>query len=131
MSKLALGSAQFGMQYGITNTSSRFTDDDIEEVLRIAKKNHIDTIDTAIAYGESESRLGKHDLKGFKIITKFQKFSSEETNIEKWINEEIESSLLRLNKNKIHAILLHHPNDLKKSEGKIIYESLKNLKIKI
>ena len=128
MSKLALGSAQFGMQYGITNTSSRFTDDDIEEVLRIAKKNHIDTIDTAIAYGESESRLGKHDLKEFKIITKIPKFSSEETNIEKWINEEIESSLLRLNKNKIHAILLHHPNDLKKSEGKIIYESLKKFK---
>ena len=61
MSKLALGSAQFGMQYGITNSSSRFTDDDIEEVLRIAKKNYIDTIDTAIAYGERESRLGKHD----------------------------------------------------------------------
>ena len=39
MSKLALGSAQFGMQYGITNTSSRFTDDDIKEVLRIAKTN--------------------------------------------------------------------------------------------
>tara|TARA_Y100000768_G_scaffold299944_1_gene233718 strand:- start:42 stop:911 length:870 start_codon:yes stop_codon:yes gene_type:complete len=128
MSKLALGSAQFGMQYGITNTSSRFTDADIEEVLRIAKKNHIDTIDTAIAYGESESRLGKHDLKEFKIITKIPKFSSEVTNIKKWINEEIESSLLRLNKNKIHAILFHHPNDLKKSEGKIIYESLKKFK---
>ena len=86
MSKLALGSAQFGMQYGITNTSSRFTDDDIEEVLRIAKKNHIDTIDTAIAYGESESRLGKHDLKEFQIITKIPKFSSEETNIEKSVS---------------------------------------------
>ena len=58
------------MQYGITNTSSRFTDDDIKEVLRIAKTNDIDTIDTAIAYGESEIRLGKHDLEGFKIITK-------------------------------------------------------------
>ena len=128
MSKLALGSAQFGMQYGITNTSSRFTDDDIKEVLRIAKKHDIDTIDTAIAYGESETRLGKHDLNGFKVITKIPKFSSEDPGIEKWINEEIESSLLRLNKNKIHAILLHHPNDLKKSKGKIIYESLEKLK---
>ena len=70
----------------------------------------------------------KHDLKEFKIITKIPKFSSEVTNIKKWINEEIESSLLRLNKNKIHAILFHHPNDLKKSEGKIIYESLKKFK---
>tara|TARA_B100001057_G_scaffold478710_1_gene549462 strand:- start:1577 stop:2446 length:870 start_codon:yes stop_codon:yes gene_type:complete len=128
MSKLALGSAQFGMQYGITNTSSRFTDDDIKEVLKIAKTNDIDTIDTAIAYGESEIRLGKQDLEGFKIITKIPKLSSKEIDIKKWINEGIESSLLRLNKNKIHAILLHHPNDLKKSEGKIIYETLKNFK---
>tara|TARA_B100000945_G_scaffold117915_1_gene93723 strand:+ start:2392 stop:3261 length:870 start_codon:yes stop_codon:yes gene_type:complete len=128
MSKLALGSAQFGMKYGITNTSSRFTDDDIKEVLRIAKTNHIDTIDTAIAYGESEIRLGKHDLEGFKIITKIPKLSSKEIDIEKWINEGIESSLLRLNKNKIYAVLLHHPNDLKKSEGKLIYESLKKFK---
>ena len=35
---------------------------------------------------------------------------------------------MRLNKNKIYAVLLHHPNDLKKSEGKLIYESLKKFK---
>ena len=128
MSKLALGSAQFGMQYGITNTSTRFTDDEIKEALRVAKLKNIDTIDTAIAYGESEARLGKQDLTGFKIITKIPKLSKNVIDIEKWITEEIESSLLRLNKNKIHAILLHHPSDLKKTEGKIIYESLKKFK---
>jgi len=72
--KLALGSAQFGMPYGIANTKGKISQIEIIKILDLARKNNIDTIDTAKNYGDSESSIGKY-LKRYpdfnwKIITK-------------------------------------------------------------
>ena len=70
MKKIVIGTANFGMDYGIGHNQNKLIDSDIVDILKTAKKLGIDTIDTAIAYGNSLNRLGKLGIHNFKIITK-------------------------------------------------------------
>ena len=51
--RLALGTAQFGLDYGISNTAGQVKPPEVDRILAEAKKHNIDTLDTAIAYGDS------------------------------------------------------------------------------
>ncbi len=58
LTRLGLGTAQFGLDYGISNTGGQVG---LEEAVRIAETasaNGLKTIDTAHAYGSSEQVLG-------------------------------------------------------------------------
>ena len=70
MKKIVIGTANFGMDYGIGHNQNKLIDSDIVEILKTAKKLGIDTIDTAISYGNSLNRLGELGIRNFKIITK-------------------------------------------------------------
>ena len=72
MNRLALGTAQFGMQYGIANTKGQVTEKEAQEIVSVAKLNNIDTIDTAINYNESEGCLGNISVRDFKMILNFR-----------------------------------------------------------
>ena len=70
--KLCLGTAQFGMNYGITNKSGQVQSDEIKKILRLSSLLSISYIDTAQAYGNAEKAIGeqipwKND---FQIISK-------------------------------------------------------------
>ena len=56
--RLTLGSAQWGMPYGIANHTGPPCADELGELLRVAREAGIRAIDTARAYGESEARVG-------------------------------------------------------------------------
>ena len=72
--KLAIGTAQFGMPYGIANKNGQVSTDEVTAILDIAWQNGIDTLDTAKSYGNSEELLGnyikQHPECSWKIITK-------------------------------------------------------------
>ena len=72
--KLVLGSAQFGMPYGIANSTGQISQDQVSKILNFASKNNINTIDTAKNYGNSEIAIGKYLKKSsdskWNIITK-------------------------------------------------------------
>ena len=79
MSKLGLGTAQFGLDYGIANRSGQIKFSDAKNILQLAKQEKIDLIDTAILYGKSEKIIGNLKLKnlfGLKInyLTNLFKF---------------------------------------------------------
>jgi hypothetical protein len=57
--RLCLGTAQFGLRYGIANTRGQVDASEVANILAVAHANGIDTLDTAIAYGESERTLGE------------------------------------------------------------------------
>lgn len=72
--KLILGTAQFGMNYGINNKIGEIQKNEIIKILNFCKKNNINHFDTASGYGESENKLGnylKKNNNNFKIITKY------------------------------------------------------------
>ena len=77
INKLAIGTAQFGMPYGISNKNGQVHRDEILEIFDVARGNGINTLDTAKAYGNSEESIGNYLQKrpGFSwnIIIKLNK----------------------------------------------------------
>ena len=63
--KLALGTVQFGLNYGIANQQGQASRDEARSILEHARSNGMDMLDTAIAYGESEQRLGKIGIQDY------------------------------------------------------------------
>ena len=70
--RLTLGSAQWGMPYGIANRTGAPDSKGLEAILSRARQAGIYAIDTARAYGESEHRIGRAISKdeGWRVITK-------------------------------------------------------------
>ena len=124
MSKIALGTAQFGMSYGISNNSGQILDSEIDRILEYAFLNGIDTLDTAINYGSSEDSLGRFGVDMFQIVTKLPSIPLDVSNVREWIRQQIFNSLKRLNLKKIYGVLLHDPIQLMGSFGVDIYAEL-------
>ena len=53
-SKLIIGTANFGAEYGIKNHSGRLSDDKLVDIIATADLYGISTFDTANSYGDSE-----------------------------------------------------------------------------
>ena len=69
--KISLGTAQFGLDYGVSST--RVNDDEVK-YLSFARDSGVTDIDTATTYGESEKILGFWNIKEFKITTRYLKY---------------------------------------------------------
>lgn len=128
--KLALGTVQFGMAYGIAEGEGegQVQREEIEKILQSAKEADISTLDTAIAYGESEAVLGSIGVSEFQIITKLPGLKPKCSDVGHWVDEELSSSLSRLNVNHVSAILLHKPSDLLSAKGAELYRALQRVK---
>lgn len=73
--KLILGTVQFGLRYGINNANEKPTEKEVYEMLDIATENHIETLDTADAYGNATELIGNYHSQRehrFKILSKFK-----------------------------------------------------------
>jgi aryl-alcohol dehydrogenase-like predicted oxidoreductase len=126
--KLVLGGVQFGKNYGLEN-GKKINSFQIKKIEKLVLKSNIKFIDTSINYGDSEKIIGKSHLNKLNIITKI-KLSKKTTNIEKWLEKKIHSSLKKLGVNKIYAVLIHDYTDLLGGNGKKYLKYLYNLKKK-
>ena len=70
MIKIGIGTAQFGLRYGVNNTEGIPNLDEIRNILNTARDNNVQIIDTAISYGDAHIKLGLIGVKDFKIATK-------------------------------------------------------------
>ena len=125
---IALGTVQFGLNYGIANRSGQIKIGEVKKIIDIATKNNIDTIDTAISYGESEKLLGNAGINDWKIITKLPIIPNGSVNTKKWVKKQISSSLSRLNITHLEGVLLHQTKQLLESEGSQVWSALQELK---
>jgi aryl-alcohol dehydrogenase-like predicted oxidoreductase len=125
---LALGTAQFGLPYGIANQVGRISRDEATTILDHAWAAGLDTIDTAIAYGESEQRLGEIGVAHWQVISKLPEIPEYCTNVAAWVQESVLSSLERLKIAKLRGMLLHRPKQLLGSQGEQLYRAMIALK---
>lgn len=109
---LVLGTAQFGNNYGIANRSGKIARGEALRMLEIARSHGVETLDTAIAYGDAESRLGELGVKDFKIVTKVPALPSYVSDPHMWLVDMVKDSLTRLRVPRLHGLLLHHAPDL-------------------
>jgi aryl-alcohol dehydrogenase-like predicted oxidoreductase len=112
MTRLALGTAQFGYNYGLAQDSGQVSQVEVGAILKRAAAAAIDTLDTAIAYGEGEACLGRAGMTGWRVITKLPPLPQEVTDLREWVDEQIRGSLRRLGIAQLEAVLLHRSSDL-------------------
>ena len=132
--KLAVGTAQFGNQYGITNTSGKLAQKEADKILNVARENSIEFLDTASLYGSSETIIGRgiFTTDKFKIISKTIKFDNDQiSNLDiKKLEENFFISLERMKQESIYAILVHRSSDLKKKNSEKFFDKLIEFKNK-
>lgn len=128
MTRLALGTVQFGQQYGIANISGQVDPETVAAILTRARTSGVDTLDTAIAYGSSESRLGGAGISSWRVITKLPPLPAGVPNISEWVEAQVHGSLRRMRITHMEALLLHRPSDVLGPAGAGFIEALEALK---
>jgi len=126
--KLAIGAAQFGLDYGVANATGLVHEREVKSILDFGKSQGIELIDTAIAYGISENVLGGMCLDSWNIVTKLPGIPSTVRNCEEWASEQVLASLSRLKIKSLYSLLLHRPSDLLSESGNRLYKRLDFLK---
>ena len=129
MSRLALGTAQFGSDYGITNRSGQVDADQAGRILSLAQECGIDCIDTARFYGDSEAVIGEHRelASDFRIVTKTRTFEGI-GDARGALLVSFAASLQALRRDRISGLLIHDAHDLLGPLGPELWSTLETLK---
>lgn len=122
MARIVLGTVQFGVKYGINNTSGQVNQEEVETILKLAKQNDVVTLDTSSAYGTSEQVLGKALKRtglDFDVVSKYPKS-------EKGVRDSFKKSLCDLGLDSLYGYLVHHFDFYQEYPG--IYDEMHRLK---
>ena len=127
MNRIVLGGAQLGLPYGILNGGETLSREEVARILDTAVDHGIDSIDTAIAYGQSESIIGETSQNRFNIISKLPPLPVDVSNVSEWVHSQVQGSLSRLKCTSLDALLLHRPQDLTGAQGAELYAAIGSL----
>lgn len=130
--ELCIGTAQFGISYGVANSYKKVSKEDSQRILEHAFENGISFIDTASTYGNAEEVIGqiKNLDEQFKIISKSPNIPNDHiTALDSDILiKSVFNSIEKLGISSLYAVLLHHGHDLLKPGGAVLFEALKDLR---
>ncbi len=129
-SKIILGTAQFGLSYGVSNQLGKTTESDVIDILNYAHNNGINYLDTASAYGNSETIIGElANNNHWRIITKVPSIKdNKNNNCKLMVKELFYESLNNLNRDSIDSLLIHSCDDLFTKYGRELFEAILELK---
>lgn len=114
MARLALGTVQFGLNYGVTNTRGELSDQEILAMLDLAHDAGITLFDTAADYGASQARLGQlaKPQQKREYVTKFSLPADGEPAT---VDNIYAESIRQLQSDKLYGLLFHKIDDLNDS----------------
>lgn len=125
--KLALGTVQFGVPYGIANKSGKVSLAEVRDILDFARSTGIDLLDTATSYGNSEGCLGQVGAARFKVVTKLPPCPEDESDVSRWVHDQVLASLQRLRIDRLYGLLLHVPGQLMSPIGSQLRTALEEV----
>ena len=126
--KLALGTVQFGLKYGIANPDGQIPLDQAIHIVNEARQAGIDTLDTAIGYGDSEERLGELGVNEWNVITKIPALPNSFDSVENWTIQQVHDSMQRIGVKQLDGLLLHQPSDILGPQSALYVRALKKIK---
>lgn len=126
--RIAVGTVQFGLDYGVANKTGQVNIDEANEILKFADKEGIDTLDTSISYGVSEKSLGSVGVGKFKVVTKLPPIPPSTKNVYEWAYDQMQSSLIRMNLKTAYGLLVHDTSQLFGENGAKLAEAMISLK---
>ena len=128
--RLAIGTAQFGLQYGIANQTGRVLAKEVNKILRVALGRGINTLDTAVAYGDCEQILGQVGVSDWQVISKLPMLPDDVGNVKDWVESQVDSTLEKLGLSQLYGLLLHRPGQILEARGKLLIEALVETRVK-
>jgi aryl-alcohol dehydrogenase-like predicted oxidoreductase len=129
-SRLGLGTAQFGLDYGITNQAGQVPQQEVRAILRAAEEAGINMLDTAHLYGESEEAIGRcAGANSFSIVTKTPKFQGQAADrAAAQLRTAFQASLDKLGRQHVRGLLFHDAGDLLGPLGPSLWEEMRRMK---
>ena len=122
--KICLGTAQFGLSYGITNVNGQLLESDVHSILIDAMRDGVSFLDTAQSYGNAESILGRTlpSDNEFKLISKLpaqckESFSPDDCSL--W-EQSFAQSCRQLGVHSLDSFLVHNAKDFRKQLGDLL-----------
>jgi aryl-alcohol dehydrogenase-like predicted oxidoreductase len=112
------------MRYGIDNDAPMVTREDAKSIVTRARALGIGMLDTAIAYGESEARLGEIGIDEWRVVSKLPEVPDTCTDVGAWVHAALQGSLARLGTARLYGLLLHEAQQLAGPRGNDIYAAL-------
>lgn len=127
LTRLALGTAQFGAAYGVSNSRGQVPSGQVRAILEDAAARGVDLLDTAAAYGDAEAVLGRLGpvARPFGIVTKTARLGSDGV---PEVVALVRRSLRLLGRSSLDGLLVHSVADLGASEGDALWGALRALK---
>lgn len=126
--KLVIGGAQLGLNYGITNKTGQPSDNESSNILKTAINNGSQYVDTAKAYGNSEEIIGKILSNGWEsrlhVITKLSPLSECPENatshtIDAYVEASIYQSCINLKRQSLDVLMLHRISHIDEWNGQV------------
>ncbi len=132
LSRLGLGTVQFGADYGISNGQGQSSFVQAREVLAEAHRQGLAVIDTSPAYGVSEEVVGRclPDDHAFKIVTKTPVLGAAALTRDDAavVKGSFYRSLQKLGQESLYALLVHHIGDLLAANGELLWDVMSDMK---
>jgi len=130
--RLALGTVQFGLPYGLYHSGRPLSREQARDVLAAAWQGGIDLLDTGAAYGDAEKSIGELRPAGarFAVISKTSPLRrhglgpSEVAEVVDGVRRSVR--LLRVRA--LNGLLVHHTPDLLATGGDLLFRALENLR---
>jgi aryl-alcohol dehydrogenase-like predicted oxidoreductase len=130
--ELGLGTVQFGLDYGVSNHEGRPSEEEVRKILALAGERKLLVLDTAAAYGDSETVLGRCLPRNvsFRVVTKTRPLREclNTVGAKAWVRKGLVRSLDRLRLESVDALLVHHAGDLLGPYGDDVYAELMDAK---
>ena len=123
--QLALGTAQFGLDYGITNLDGQVSPAEADAMLAAAWQGGVRMLDTAQAYGSSEASLGeafaRHPKRDWRVVTKTLplRLAAIDAAAIARVDQAFQGSLQALGT--VDTLLVHHAQDLLVPGGEALH----------
>lgn len=114
-SRIGLGTAQFGLDYGIAHKGGKVPREGVFDILKSAAERGIPLLDTACAYGDSEAVIGEFIKKGpspFRVVSKFSLDPYKEGGVKQVLRQ----SLAKMNISSVYGYLAHRLADVLNEE---------------
>ena len=129
--KIGLGTAQFGLDYGISNRSGQVDEREIREIIAVAEHAGVRVVDTAAAYGDAQDRLGRAlaPNHAFRIVTKLPLLPDGLgiAATDEWVRGTFAASLGRLRAVAVYGLLVHRVADLLGPGGTQLWSTLASI----
>ena len=125
---IIIGTAQFGLDYGISNRSGQVSVDEAKNIIAAGKKRGVNHFDTAPAYGNCEIILREVLCQKATITTKVQPRQDWSSNVSEWLEKSVQHSQVSLGNLKIDELLFHRASDLINCPRNELSMAIKKLK---